>query len=176
MSTPLLDGFRFANISASLIHHATAGHSGGSCSHEAGEIFRAFNLDPFGRTAHGFKAPTDPAGAREKITLAIRAAAFDWQRLNYNAHVVRYEDEPAIPGQAGEQRPAPPQPSRVRGKVLPLPALLKALRALRYNCDGGHASGDGLRASLTILDTLIDALKDACLEMLPEYQAAEWAI
>lgn len=167
MSTPLLSSDRFQNVSNALFCHATESMSRSSCSSLCGEICRALGVDPFG--------PTAPADLRA----AIEAAAFDWARANYNAHVVRYEDAPAYPGAQSERRPAAPGPVRIRidrRNCLNVPALLKALRAIRYNCDGGGASGATVNASLAKLDTLIDSLKDIVCEMVPEYQAAEWAI
>lgn len=176
MSTALLGKDRFENIAASLIYHALKDHAVGSCSVVGGDIFRAFKHDPWGRPDTISKSSPELAqAAREKITAAIRATAFDWARVNYNAHVVRYEEAPGIPG-GTETRVALARPNWKRGRVLSLPELLKALRALHYNCDAGAATGPALALALPVLDDLIDSLKDACLELLPEYAAAEWPI
>lgn len=165
MSTPLLAPQRFANLQTSLLHHATNDHRSTGCSSLNGELFRAFDIDPF----HG--------EARRRLESAIKAVVFDWQRANYNAHVVRYyEAAPSIRGDVPEDRPPAPSPQLPRGTLLNAPALCKALRALRYNCDGGEASGQSVKASLALLDSVIDVLKDHCLELLPEYRDAEWAI
>jgi hypothetical protein len=171
MSTPLLDPFRFANIRASLLHHGSNDlqeHKafGATCSSINGEIFRAFKLDQFGRANPAdWRATPDLGAAKANLVCAVTAAVFDWQRANWSAHTARYEETTASP-----------LPKLPKGNVLGIPALLKALIALRYNCDGGAASGSTVQASLVILDRLIDLLKDQCLEMLPEFQAAEWAI
>lgn len=182
MSTPLLDSFRFANLRTSLIHHGTNEHGlhpdfpkMESCSTLNGEIFRAFGVDCFGRASQAHGEACDMAKAKADLISVIGGAVFDWQRANWAAHVVRYCDQRETWQGEGE-RPEKPSPRLPRGTVLNVPATLKALRALRYNCDGGTASGPTVAASLVILDRLIDALKDHCLEMLPEYQAAEWAI
>lgn len=178
MSTPLLSPRRFANLQTSLIYHATSEHGATSCSMINGEIFRAFGIDPWAREFdEGKLSPksTNPEAAREQVKAAIKAAVFDWQRANYNAHVVRYETEPNMPGDVPEDRPPAPSPRLPNGKLLNAPALCKALRALRYNCDG-TASGEAAKQSLALLDRVIDVLKDHCLELLPEYRDAEWAI
>lgn len=171
MSTPLLDSSRFANLRASLLQHGTDELLRGQCSQLNGEVFRAFGLDPWGRTSKEHGAPTDLDAARVNLKAAVSAAVFDWQRANWAAHVARYHE-----GEDGYKLPERPAPRLPRGSVLAPPALLKALRALRYNVDGGDASGPTVKASLETLDRLIDSLKDYCLELLPEYRDAEWAI
>ena len=178
MSTPLLDPSRFANLRASLLRHSTDGFGdqfGGSCSSLNGELFRAVGLDPFGRSKPiNHESKPDIPAAQDAYRSRIGSLVFDWQRANWAAHTARYST-PAEEWQAKDW-PAQPSPKLPRGEVLSVPALLKALRALRYNCDGGNASGDTVKASLDVLDAIIDALKDHCLELLPEYAAAEWAI
>lgn len=178
MSTPLICAARFADLRASILAHGTDGFTesgpfGVSCSMLNGEIFRTFGVDPFGRTA-GKSA--DTKAARDSFSVSVTAAVFDWQRANWAAHVARYCEPRETWQGEGDEMPPKPSPKLPRGRVLSVPALLKALRALRYNCDGGNASGPTVCASLAVLDALIDSLKDHCLELLPEYRDAEWAI
>jgi len=155
MSTPLLSPNRFANLQASLAHHAFDNWTPYGCSVLNGEILRALGVNPFG------EEPVQRGGER------IKEIVFDWQRLNYNAHVARYD----------HVSPPAPSPTLPRGEVLSAPALCKALRALRYNCDGGEATcNETQRESFRVLGELIEVLKDHCLELLPEYHDAEWAI
>jgi hypothetical protein len=125
-----------------------------SCSALNGRLARVIGINPFALDVR--------AVAYNRISQLV----FDWARSNYAAHVNRYEDADG---------PAP-TPKLPRGRLLSPPELLKALQALRYNCDAGNGSGASIKPSLETLDTLIDCLKDHCLELLPEYQAAEWAI
>lgn len=144
MSTVQLSDARFADIERSLLHYATDAVTSQSMSELNGELARALDSYVFNVVP---------------IAQAVRTAVFDWKRLNAAAFARRYERDAE-----------PVRASRPRGHLLSLCALLKALRCLSYNCDGGKDSAD----SLARLDRVIAALTDYIVTHLPEYEAAGW--
>ncbi len=152
MSTATLSRQRFADIKFSLVYHATDEiRTGRSMSDLNGRIGRAI-------CCHAFDA--DP------VRDAIKATLFDWQRLNGAAYAVRYAHHAG----AAEARDVAPVKYPKGTRLLTVPALLKALRCLHYNCDGGKDSA----GSLEKLAKVCDALADYLVEQMPEYQAAGW--
>ena len=165
MSTPRIDLQTFANIRATLKDRTA---TVGGCNHLTAEIFRAFDLDPWGRPNGDPEAPTNCRAAADNLTPAVTAAVFDWQRANWSAHVARYD---------GEAEKTIPSPRLPRGRDLNDAELLKALQCVRYNCDAGKScAGTSFAASLPILDSLIDSLKDHLIDQIPAYVAAEWPL
>lgn len=165
MSTPRIDPQTFANIGATLKDRAA---TVGGCDHLTAEIFRAFDLDPWGRPNGDPDTPINCRGAQTNLAAAVNAAVFDWQRTNWSAHIARYDDT------AEKTMPNPRIP---RGRILNEAELLKALQCVRYNCDAGRScTGTSFAASLPILDSLIDSLKDHLIDTIPAYAAAEWPL
>jgi len=154
MSTPLLSPYQFAVAALSLGHHASEGRTVKSCAMLAGELCRALTVEVFGCDD----------GLPEA---AAQTLIFDLQRTNANAYAARY----------GKRTPKV-QPLTLDPDHEPLtPAqLIKCLQCIRYNCDCGEAIGEGLRASLTTLDAVINVLRDHVIDQLPEYNKAEWFI
>lgn len=154
MSTALIDSGRFGTIHRSLRHYATDGIEQSSCSMESSNIAHALGVNrPFGEV--GIEE------ARNKVASLV----FDLQRLNHAAYVARYEDAKSEPA---------PNPAKPTGKILNQCALLKALRCIQYNSDGGKVASESLLASLTVLDQVIDALAENIIGALPDYAEADW--
>lgn len=85
--------------------------------------------------------------------------------MNATAHGARYST------------PTPKvTPPKALNSAIPLPpvALLKALQAIRYNCDGGAAIGESFKSALSTCDELIETLKEYIIDGLSEYRKAEW--
>lgn len=151
MSTPKLSSKHFASVAMSLAFYAAEGRAVSSCSVPAATLCRALGVPPFGFDD----------GLPER---AAETLVFDLQRANALANGARYQKRPRV------------EIDRADAKLLSLPALLKGLRCIRYNCDGGAACGETLLPALAMLDAVIGKITSAIIEGLPEYDAAEWFI
>ena len=152
MSTPLLDTYHLAITAHSLGHHASHGRTTKSSATLAANLCRNLDVPVFGHD-DGL-----PEGAAANLM-------FDLQRMNANAYATRY----------GKRTPkvTPPKLPAHTAALDPV-ALLKALRCIRYNCDGGEAIGDSFQAALKTVDALMETLKDHIIDSLQAYQDAEW--
>jgi hypothetical protein len=123
-----------------------------SCDCLTVELCRNLGCDPF-------KSPANTIG--NKISDFVSELA----EINRNAYCARYPEDskPAVL----TRLPRATAPS--------LPALLKLLRCVRYNCDDGKGS---LVAAQTLetLDSIIATITDAIIEKMPEYNSAEWSL